>query len=134
MISSAPAGHRLLERIKVYNDEVDCRDVILLHLRLVAFVVTAGEDASENLRMECLHTAAENGGVRGHVFHLPAFIAQRLDELLRTARTEELHAFLVQLLEQVLQPVLVEDGNQSGLEQICTSHPKTDYGIDLQRY
>ena len=54
------AGNGLLERIEVNDDEVYFRNVILLHLVNVASVVATGEDATENFRVQGLHTTTKN--------------------------------------------------------------------------
>ena len=67
-------GHGLLEWIKVYDDEVDLRNLVLCHLLLVALVVATAQYASEHLRMQRLHTSAEDRGISRYILYLLALI------------------------------------------------------------
>ena len=53
------ARHRILERIKVYDDQVDFGYFILLHLRLVFSQPATPENTAENLRMQRFHAPAQ---------------------------------------------------------------------------
>ena len=60
-----------------------------------------------HIAVERLHAAAEDGGIGRHVLHLAAGVAERLDELLRAARGEELYAVFVQFCQKRFEAVLV---------------------------
>ncbi len=53
-------GHRLLEGVEVDADEVDGRDPVGLHLRLMAGILFLSEDAPVDLGVEGLHPSAED--------------------------------------------------------------------------
>ena len=103
-------------------NEVYLRDFVLCHLGAVALVVAACQYAAEHFRVERLYAAAEYRRVGGHVLHLAALVAKRLDEALRAAGREELHALRVELLKQLFQPVFVEHGDKRGLDFFLVSH------------
>ena len=54
------ACYSLLERIEVYNHEIDLRNCIFSHLLTVTLIVATGKDAAEDARMQCLDTSAED--------------------------------------------------------------------------
>ena len=116
------AGNRLFKRIKVNNDQVDFRNLILLHLLLVALVLATTQNASEHFRMERLHAPSENRRISSHTLHGLAVVAQRLDELLGAACRKEFHALGVQLGEQFVQAVFMEHRYQCSLDFLCCSH------------
>ena len=119
---ACPRCHGVLEGIEIDDDEVDVRNVVLLHLLPVAFVLATSEDAAEHLRVQRLDSAAQDAGVGRYVLHFAARNAETLDECLGAARREEFDSFLMKGAQYVLQPVLVEDGNQCPLDLSCFSH------------
>ena len=85
--------------------------------------------------MERLHASAEDGGIGGQVFHLPAGVAQTLDKLLCAAGAQEFHALLMQFGQEFFQSVFVEDRDKRGLHLFCFSHKNTyvyEFGIYLR--
>ena len=82
-------GYSLLEGIEVHDNEVYLRDFILGDLGSVALIITTSQDAPEYLRMECLHTATEDGGIARQVFYLITGDTERLYKRLCTTRRYE---------------------------------------------
>ena len=115
-------GHGLLKGVQIDDDQVYLWNVVLLHLLPVAFVVTTGQDASEHLRMQCLHTATQNTGIGCHLFHLLTGVALLFNELLRAACRQEANALSIELFQQLVQPVLMEDWYERRLHLLRFSH------------
>ena len=70
------AGHGGLERIEVDNHEVYFGDFIFFNLLAVLLQGAAAQDASEYFGVQCLDASAQDGGIRGEVFHCLAGVAQ----------------------------------------------------------
>ena len=68
------ACHGLLEWIQVNDNEVDGRNLLFLHLLLVALVVTASQDSSKYFRVKSFHTATQDGRICGNIFYFLTFI------------------------------------------------------------
>ena len=64
-----PAGHRLLERIKVHNHDVDLRNLVSFELLQVSRVLTSTQDASEDFWMQGFYPSSQNGRVGGQVLY-----------------------------------------------------------------
>ena len=68
------------------------------HLLAVALVLTTAQYAAKHLGVERLHPASQNRRVGCQVLNLLTLKAERLNKLLRSAGTEELHALVVEFL------------------------------------
>jgi hypothetical protein len=79
LIPPGPAGHRLLERVEVGDEQVDRADLMRFHRGGMLRVVAHGEQAAMDQRVQRLHAAVHHlgeAGDVGHVAHLQAGIAQ----------------------------------------------------------
>lgn len=115
VLERGSGSHGVLERIEVDYYQVDALDAVLGHLAAVAFVVAAGEDAAEHLRVQRLYAAAEYRGIARDFFDCLAGVTEIFDECTRAAGGEEPDAEAVQLLDYGCQTFLIVNRYQCGL-------------------
>ena len=106
------AGHRLLEGVEVDDDEVNLGNLVFGQLLAVAVHVAAGQDTTEHLGVQRLHTAAQNRGVAREALHGNGFDAEVMDEFVGAAGGVDGHSLGVKSANDVLQAVLVEDRDE----------------------
>ena len=115
-------GNSLLKGIKVNDNQVDLRNLVLSHLLTVALIIATTQDSSEHFRMQCLHTATQDRRIGRYILNLLTLIALLLNELLRTTCRQEANALLIKLLQQLVQPIFVEHRNQCCFDLSNFSH------------
>ena len=116
------AFHRIFKGVEVHHYEVNLGDSVLGHLLAVALQLAATQYAAEHLGVQRLDPAAQYGGIARQVLHLVALVAKALDETLRAARGEQLHALGIQLLQDALKPIFVIDGDECRLDFLSVCH------------
>ena len=89
------AGYSCLKRIQIYDDQVYFRNFVFLNLLHILFQTATAQNTSENLRMQCLYTSAQNRGVSSQVFYRFARETQWFNKLSCSACWEELYSFFV---------------------------------------
>ena len=73
-------SHRLLEGIKVYDNQVDFGNFIFGNLLPVAFYLATIEYAAKDLGVQRFHAAAQYRGIAREAFDTAAGNAERLDK------------------------------------------------------
>ena len=106
-----PRGERR-ERIEVDADDVERLDPLVGELLDVVFAVALGEDAGVDRRVERLDAAAEHLRRTGHVLDLGDGQPLLGEELRGAARRDELEPELVQAAREVVDALLLVDGDQ----------------------
>jgi len=109
--SSVQSGrHGLLERVQVDDQQIDRRDAVLGHHRLVD--AAPAEQAAVHLRVQRFDAPVHDLGEAGQLAHL----AYRQAGLAQAARAaaggDQFHAERIQRARQINQPVLVGNAQQ----------------------
>ena len=63
------AGNRFLERIQIYDHQVDLRDMITYHFFQIRWMIPSPQDSAKDGRMQGFNPAAQDGRVGGKVLH-----------------------------------------------------------------
>ena len=100
-----------LKGVEVNNDEVDMRQLVLLHVGHVFGQVAAVQDPSKHLGVQGLHPTTQNGRVIRDRFNRNDLSSHRLHRFLRSTGGVDGHAEALELLDDGLQTFFVKDGN-----------------------
>ena len=105
-------GHRRLEGIEVDGEQVDGRDPVLVHGRLVRGIAPDGEETAVDGRMEGLDAAVHDfrkAGVARHLGHRDTGVAEGLR---RTAGRQDLDVLPGEKTAELDQAGFVRNGNE----------------------
>ena len=97
-----------LEGVKIDDHQVDARDFVFLQLGLIRRVFPAVKDPAENLRMQGLHPAPENGWITGQVLDRPDLQSQVRNEFPGAPGGDNFDVKIAEMVEDRFQSILVE--------------------------
>ena len=128
LIAGATCQGRL-ERVEVGHQQIDRRDLVLLHLGDVFRQVAPAQQAAMDLRHQCLDAPVEDfgkAGMGGHINHRDAGITQRLG---RAAGGEDLDPAGRQRAGEINQAGLVGHRHQGTADGNDIDHGATPAGV-----
>src|SRR5690606_34553645 len=87
-------SYSFLERIQIYDHQVDRRNVIFYCLVKVSLVISSLENPAEDFWVQSLDSSTENGRIAGQIFHRNDFSSLLFDKLLSTTGGVDFYSVL----------------------------------------
>ena len=110
--NAAPVRERRLERIEIDDEQVDRRDVVGEHRRLVLGIVADRQQPAMDLRVQGLDPPVHHLGKAGEIGHVADRKPRLGERLARAAGGDELDAERGQGAGEIDEAGLVGNGNQ----------------------